>query len=119
MRFYYLLLIALILNSCSSRIERPEIKGTLYDSLTYKPVKGVLIQIDDEQIKSDNQGKFTIQRVKKRVMFNFEGGHVPLFYSMELKHPKYKSIKIEKGTRGSFGEETILYDSIFLKPLEK
>ncbi|PIE48393.1 MAG: hypothetical protein CSA40_00645 [Flavobacteriales bacterium] len=109
-----LLLMGFALSSCSVIVERPEIKGTVYDFSTKNPINGVSVYIDEEKIISDELGQFTIESVKRKKIFNFEGGHTPLFYSIELKHPKYHSATIKKGTRGSFGQKTMVYDSIFL-----
>ncbi len=118
MRFYCLFLIAIILSSCATVvIERPEIRGAIYDVRDKKPVQGVSVYIEDESKTSDNNGKFVIDGITKKKIFNFEGGHDPKFYSFQLKHPQYDSLRIKKGTRGSFDQKIIVYDSIFLKPI--
>ncbi|MEM6815537.1 MAG: hypothetical protein AAF600_14315 [Bacteroidota bacterium] len=99
-------------------IERPEIRGTLYDAVIKRPIEGVSIYIDYELITSNEEGKFIIEGITRKQVFNFESGHDPKFYSIKLKHPKYDSINIKKGTRGSFNQKVIVYDSIFLQPID-
>ena len=69
----YLLLLGFTLGSCSSMIiERPDIKGTIYDELTKTSIRQVSIYIDDVVIMSDKKGHFFIEGIKKKKFFNFE-----------------------------------------------
>lgn len=116
MRFFLFLIVFFIFCSCSTTIiVRPEIRGTIYDITTKVPIEKAHVYIDDTIIISDENGKFIINSIKKRTLFNYESGHDPMLYLIKLEHPNYNSVNIEKRTRGSFSENLIVYDSIFLE----
>ncbi len=118
--FLYLFLTSVFLCSCvTAVIERPEIRGGVFDSVNKKPIEGVSVYIDDELVKSDKEGAFVIKGITKKRVLNFESGHDPMFYTFKLKHSEYNSVNIKKGTRGSFDQKIIVYDSIFLKRINK
>lgn len=103
-----------LLISCSVKVEHPDITGTVYNNSNKRPLQKVKIDVDGDTTYTNKEGQFFIKNRSKTKLFNFESGHDPVMYRIIFTHPKYISDTIEESTRGSFGKEKKIYDSIFL-----
>lgn len=109
------MLLTFLLTSCSTKINRPEIKGYIYDFDTKKPISDVTIITEEgKETTTDKLGYFILSKQTRTKIFDFESGHDPKQFFFILNHPKFNSDTIKEETRGSF-RDLKLYDSIYLK----
>ncbi|NJM78799.1 MAG: hypothetical protein HC854_02770 [Flavobacterium sp.] len=108
------LFILILITSCSTKIDRPEIKGYVFDVESKKPIQNVKVNIDKNIVFTNENGEFHFKLIKKRKFLDFESGHDPKIYSIIMEEKNYVSDTIEEGTRGEFSDEIKVYDSIFL-----
>ena len=113
---YCILFICLVLSfGCSTIVERPEIKGFVFDKISKHPIVNAEINIDGKtEARTDKKGMFLLKIVTSRKLLDFENGHDPKMYLLIINHPFYISDTIEEKTRGSFSKDIKLYDSIFI-----
>ncbi|MCH4828952.1 hypothetical protein [Flavobacterium columnare] len=114
-----LILCMFFIVGCSVKLERPEIKGFVYDKITKKPISNVeIITFNDGQIITesitDTLGMFYLKAIKSSHLLDFESGNDPKFYDIILKHRNYLTDSLQEKTRGSFINELKVYDTIFL-----
>lgn len=109
------LFILILITSCSTKVDRPEIKGYVFDMESKKPIQNVKINIDEDIVFTNKKGEFYFKSIKKRKFLDFESGHDPKIFSIIIDEKNYISDTIEEGTRGEFSDEIKVYDSIFLK----
>ncbi|WKL47770.1 hypothetical protein Q1W71_22835 [Flavobacterium pectinovorum] len=115
MKYYFYMLLLFVLTSCSTKINRPEIKGYVYDFETKQPISDVTIITEEgKETTTDKLGHFVLSKQTRTKIFDFESGHDPKHFFFILSHPKFNSDTIKEETRGSFGDLKH-YDSIYLK----
>ena len=115
MKIFFNLLLIFLLTSCSTKINRPEIKGYIYDFKTKHPISDVIIITEEgRETTTDKSGYFILSKQTKTKIFDFESGYDPKQFFIILNHPQFNSDTIKEETRGSFGDLK-LYDSIYLK----
>ena len=115
MKLILSLILIFLLTSCSTKINRPEIKGYVFDFSTKQPITDVIIITEDgKETTTDKSGYFVLSKQSSTRIFDFESGHDPKQFFFILSHPKFNSDTIKEETRGSF-EDLKLYDSIYLK----
>lgn len=116
---YILIILFFLFISCSSKIERPEIMGHIYDKKTKEPIGNVEILSHNQselfvEAKTDSKGVFKLKKKSSTKLFDFESGHDPKIYFIVIRHSAYISDTIEARTRGSFTDKVKVYDSIYL-----
>ena len=117
MKIFFSFFMMICLTSCSTKINRPEIRGYIYDFKTKRPISDVVIITENgKETTSDKSGYFILSKETKTKIFDFESGHDPKQFFIILNHPQFSSDTITEETRGSFGDLK-LYDSIYLKKI--
>ncbi len=119
--------IIVTLTSCFvKRVSRPPIMGYIYNSETLQKIDSVDVVTWDSAKKdysietsSDVNGSFFL-KMKTYYDKMAIGGEAPMgFFKFSLIKKGYEKRSIERRGRYGFTKDTIRFDSIFLKPIEK
>lgn len=104
--------------SCTGRIKIPDIKGTVYEAKTLKPIENADIYIDeDNKAKTDAEGRFHIEKKMYSEKISIGGEAPPVIYKMTVSKKEYKDTIIHYKNLFGGGNKSlsVKYDTIILK----
>ncbi len=79
----------------ATRLARPAYEGVVVDALTRQPLPEVKVALDNLDLTTDAQGKFSVSAITYRE-FTFPGSEAPaIYFAFRLQKPGYCSREVK------------------------